>query len=58
MVRFAIMGLGYIASRVAQGIQYAKNAQLYAVASRDIKKPTRLKNSFMPRWLMEAIWRC
>ena len=46
MVRFAIMGLGYIASRVAQGIQYAKNAQLYAVASRDIKKANSFKEQF------------
>ncbi len=31
-----IMGLGKISHRVAKGIAYAHNAQLYAVASRNI----------------------
>lgn len=38
MIRVGIMGPGYIAQRVAQGIHYANGAQLYAVGSRSIEK--------------------
>lgn len=36
MKNIGIMGLGKISHRVAKGIAYAHNAQLYAVASRNI----------------------
>lgn len=38
MIRVGIMGLGQIAHRVAKGIRYAENAELYAVGSRSQKK--------------------
>lgn len=38
MLNIAIMGLGYIAQRVAQGIIHSNNSKLYGIASRDIKK--------------------
>lgn len=38
MKNVAVMGLGYISKRVAQGVQLSKNAHLYALASRDINK--------------------
>lgn len=45
-MKIAIIGLGNIAERVAKGIQYAKNAQLYAVASRDYQKANRFKEKY------------
>ena len=38
MIRVGIMGLGQIAHRVAKGICYAENAELYAVGSRSLEK--------------------
>lgn len=38
MKNIGIIGLGGIAHRVAKGVKYAKNARLYAVASRNIEK--------------------
>ena len=46
MIRFAILGCGYIANRVAKGIEYANNATLYAVASRDEKKAREYKEKY------------
>lgn len=45
-MKLGIIGLGHIAHRVAQGIQYAKNAQLYAVASRCADKAETFKNTY------------
>ena len=38
MIHVGIMGLGQIAHRVAKGICYAENAELYAVGSRSLEK--------------------
>ena len=38
MKNVCVMGLGYISKRVAQGVQFAKNANLYALASRNKEK--------------------
>lgn len=43
MIRFAILGLGYISARVAKGIQCSKQAQLYALCSRDLQKAKALQ---------------
>lgn len=37
-MKIGILGLGNIATRVAKGVTFAKNATLYAVASRDVEK--------------------
>ena len=36
--RWGIIGLGRIARKFAEGLQFVPNAQLYAVASRDLTK--------------------
>lgn len=46
MIRFAILGCGNIANRVAKGIRCAKNATLYAVASRDESKAIAYKEKY------------
>ena len=38
MKNVAVMGLGYISKRVAEGVALSQNANLYAFASRDINK--------------------
>lgn len=45
-MNIAILGLGNIAKRVAIGIKEAKKAELYAVASRDIKKAEQFKEVY------------
>lgn len=45
-MKVAILGLGNIAKRVAIGMKQARNADLYAVASRDIKKANAFKKEF------------
>ncbi|MCI5772984.1 MAG: Gfo/Idh/MocA family oxidoreductase [Erysipelotrichaceae bacterium] len=45
MLNVGIIGLGQIATRVAKGIKFAKNANLYAVASRDINKAITFKQA-------------
>ncbi|TDW20561.1 putative dehydrogenase [Breznakia blatticola] len=42
----AILGLGGIAKRVALGVTYAKNASLYAVAARDIKRAQAFQEQY------------
>ena len=46
MVRFGILGLGNIANRVAKGINYAKNAELYAVCSRSLDNANVYKEKY------------
>ncbi len=46
MIRFAILGCGNIAHRVANGILHAKNATLYAVASRSEEKAIQYKEKY------------
>lgn len=45
-MKVAILGLGNIANRVAVGMQEAKNANLYAVASRDKQKAESFKERY------------
>lgn len=45
-MKIGIMGLGNIAHRVAKGIKFAKNAELYAAASRDIQKAETFKKQY------------
>ena len=45
-MKVGIIGLGNIAKRVAIGVQYAKNATLYAVASRNMEKAEEFKNIY------------
>ena len=47
MKNICILGLGSIAKRVAIGIQYAKNARLYAVCSRNSKKAQEFADQFL-----------
>lgn len=44
-MKIGILGLGKIATRVAKGVQYAQNATLYAVASRDVEKAKQFQNA-------------
>ena len=46
MKNICILGLGSIAQRVAKGIQYAKNARLYAVCSRSQNKAGAFAKQF------------
>lgn len=46
MKNIAILGLGSIARRVAKGIEYASNATLYAVSSRDLEKAKDFAEEF------------
>lgn len=48
-MKIGIIGLGAISHRVAKGIQYAKNAQLYAVASRDKAKAEAFKETYQAK---------
>lgn len=45
-MKIAILGLGNIAQRVALGIKEVKDANLYAVASRDIEKAEAFKEKY------------
>lgn len=42
-MKIGIIGLGKISKRVAKGIQCAKDAELYAIASRSLDKAERMK---------------
>lgn len=46
MLQVAIIGLGSISHRVAKGVQFAKNANLYAVASRNMEKATAFQKQY------------
>lgn len=43
MIRIGLIGLGTIAHRIAKGIEYSENANLYAVVSRDERKASQFK---------------
>ncbi|MGX8834632.1 Gfo/Idh/MocA family protein [Amedibacillus sp. YH-ame6] len=45
-MKIGIIGLGKIAKRVAKGVQYAHNAELYAVASRNLENANEFKENF------------
>ncbi len=45
-MKFGIVGLGYIAKKFAEAVNLCEDAQLYAVASRDIKKAEQYKNEY------------
>lgn len=46
MIQFAILGCGNIANRVANGILHAKEASLYAVASRSEERALQYKEKY------------
>lgn len=46
MINIAVLGLGYIAGRVCEGINYANNAKLYSVVSRDNNKGDTFKEKY------------
>ena len=55
MIRVGIMGLGQIAHRVAKGICYAENAELYAVGSRSLEKAGNFRDYMELRKFMTAM---
>lgn len=46
MVNVAVVGLGNIAGRAAEGVNFAKGARLYAVCSRDAEKARQVKERY------------
>ncbi len=45
-IRIGVLGLGNISHRVIQGIQFSKNAELYAVCSRSLDKAKLFKETY------------
>ncbi|MDR0920074.1 MAG: Gfo/Idh/MocA family oxidoreductase [Oscillospiraceae bacterium] len=51
--KWGIMGLGGIAERFARSLKLTENAELYAVASRDINKATAFSEKFAEKFAVE-----